>query len=196
MKKAVFLDRDGTINIDKDYLYQKEAFEFLPGVIEALKLLQTAGYLLFIITNQSGIARGYYTEEQFQELNHWMIQCLEKENIVITDVYYCPHLPNAKIAQYRKDCSCRKPALGLFQKAINTYDIDVEHSYAIGDKMRDCEICKQSLCRGFLIGRGESDQVIDQVKAGLIKRISYERDLLSCAKQIWRENDHREEIPN
>ncbi|MCR5587732.1 MAG: HAD family hydrolase, partial [Lachnospiraceae bacterium] len=128
MNKAVFLDRDGTINVEKNYLYKIEDFVFLPGVIEGLKLLQDAGFLLIIITNQSGIARGYYTEEDFKILNNWMLNKLAENGINITKVYYCPHLPDAKIEEYRRDCDCRKPKLGLFYRAIKEYNIDIGKS--------------------------------------------------------------------
>ena len=153
MNKAVFLDRDGTINIDKGYLYRISDFEFLPGAADALRMLQEAGYLLIIITNQSGIARGYYTEEDFMILNDWMKNELSKNGVNITAVYYCPHLPDAEVERYRKVCTCRKPETGLFERAVHDFDIDLSLSYAVGDKERDCSICLKSECRGFLIGR-------------------------------------------
>ena len=153
MNKAVFLDRDGTINVDKGYLYRISDFEFLPGAVDALRMLQNAGYLLIIITNQSGIARGYYTEEDFMILNDWMKNELMKHGVKISGVYYCPHLPDAEVERYRKVCSCRKPETGLFERAVHDFDIDLSKSYAVGDKERDCSICLKSECRGFLIGR-------------------------------------------
>ena len=109
--KAVFLDRDGTINIDKGYLYRISDFEFLPGAVEALRNLQEAGYLLIIITNQSGIGRGYYTEEDFAVLTDYMKGELSKSGVNISGVYYCPHLPDAEVERYRKICTCRKPGI-------------------------------------------------------------------------------------
>ena len=153
MNKAVFLDRDGTINIDKGYLYKISDFEFLPKAVEALKILQNAGYLLIIITNQSGIGRGYYTEEDFMKLNEYMKSELKKNGVNISGVYYCPHLPDAEVERYRKICTCRKPATGLFERAVHDFDIDLSRSYAVGDKERDIAICSVSDCKGFLIGR-------------------------------------------
>lgn len=183
-RKAIFLDRDGTINVEKNYLYRIEDFEFLPGVIEGLKLFQDAGYLLIIITNQSGIGRGFYTEEDFQILNTWMIAELKRKGIDIDKVYYCPHLPNATIEKYRIDCNCRKPAIGLYEKAMNDFDIDMEKSFAIGDKIRDCAICEKMNCNGYLIGNNEKTNIIQAVKNGDYKNIAYEKDLLECAKLI------------
>lgn len=184
MNKAIFLDRDGTINVEKHYLYKIEDFEFLPGVVDALKTLQKAGYLLIIITNQSGIGRGYYTEADFQNLNDWMISTLKQQGVMIADVYFCPHLPDAEVESYRKECSCRKPKLGMYQQAILDYNIQIGHSYAIGDKIRDCAICESTPCKGFLIGDNEKSEVINEVKAGKIERVRYAKDLAEVAEMI------------
>lgn len=184
MNKAIFLDRDGTINVEKHYLYKINDFEFLPGVVDALRKLQQAGYLLIIITNQSGIARGYYTEEDFQKLNDWMISTLREQGVTIADVYFCPHLPDAQVPEYRKDCSCRKPQLGMYQQAILDYNIQIGHSYAIGDKIRDCAICESTPCKGFLIGKNEKPEVIADVKAGKIERVRYANTLSDATDYI------------
>ncbi len=183
-KKAVFLDRDGTINVEKDYLYKTEEFEFLPGVIDALELLEQSGYMLIVITNQSGIARGYYNENDFHKLNQWMLKELEDKGVNIAKVYYCPHHPAAKIEQYRLDCNCRKPRLGLFEMAVHDFDLDLDLCYAIGDKLRDCSICESTKCHGFLIADNEDPEVIERVKSGKIKNVSYKKDLLAAAKAI------------
>ena len=116
MNRAVFLDRDGTINYDKHYLYKQEDFEFIPGAIEGMQILQSMDYKLIIITNQSGIARGLYAVEDFYKLNEWMLETLVKNGVKIEAVYFCPHLPNASLHEYRLECDCRKPALGLFKR--------------------------------------------------------------------------------
>lgn len=184
MNKAVFLDRDGTINVEKNYLYRIEDFEFLPGVVDALKLLQQAGYLLIIITNQSGIGRGYYTEADFQKLNSWMIDTLKNSGVYITDVYFCPHLPDAKIDKYRKECNCRKPKLGMYEQAVIDHSISLPNSFAIGDKIRDCAICESTECKGFLIGNNEKVEVIGNVKQGKYPSVAYATDLKECAELI------------
>lgn len=157
MKKAVFLDRDGTINVEKHYLYKIEDFEFLPGVIQGLKKLQDLGFILVIITNQSGIARGYYTEEDYNKLTGYMLSILESNGVYISKVCYCPHLEDAIIPKYRKICDCRKPKLGMYYKAIEEFNIDLSKSWAIGDKERDCEICNVSECKGILLSSQESN---------------------------------------
>lgn len=186
MNKAVFLDRDGTINVEKNYLYKIEDFEFLPGVIEGLKLLQDAGFLLIIITNQSGIARGYYTEENFNRLNNWMLNQLAEYGVNITKVYYCPHLPDATVKEYRIDCECRKPKLGMYYQAIRDYDIDLGQSYAIGDKIRDCAICGNSFCKGFLIGYNEKPEIIKEVKEHKYNNVKYRKSFIDTVNSIIR----------
>ena len=143
MNKAVFLDRDGTINVDKNYLYKIEDWEFIDGVIEGLQILQRLGFKLIVITNQSGIARGYYTEQDAIKIFDYMINELAKKGIKIEKVYYCPHVGN--------ECDCRKPKLGLFYQAQKDFDIDFSHSFAIGDKLRDLEICNKEDVKGFLL---------------------------------------------
>ena len=184
MNKAIFLDRDGTINVEKHYLFKIEDFEFLPGAIAALKKLQDAGFLLIIITNQSGIARGYYSEGDFFKLNTWMLEELKWHDVIITDVYFCPHLPDANVERYRKACECRKPNLGMFEQAVVEHNIDIGRSFAIGDKLRDCVICEKTDCRGFLIGAQEKDVVIEEVRSGKRRNICYATSLSDCADRI------------
>ncbi|WP_458699950.1 D-glycero-beta-D-manno-heptose 1,7-bisphosphate 7-phosphatase [Sulfurospirillum sp. 1307] len=132
MKKAIFLDRDGIINIDKSYVYKKEDFEFNEGIFETLRHLQKLGYLLFIVTNQSGIGRGYYSEKDFLQLTDWMIKEFYKKDINISKVYYCPHSPD-------ENCTCRKPNILMFKKAKNEFNVDMKNSWMIGDKQSDIQ---------------------------------------------------------
>ncbi len=183
-QRAVFLDRDGTINEDKDYLYKIEDFKYIKGTIEALHILQDLGFKLIIITNQSGIARGYYSENDYKILTSWMTQSLLSKGIHIDNVYYCPHHPNGSVEKYRRECECRKPNLGLFKNAINDYDLDVDRCYAIGDKIRDCSICNTTNCHGFLISNNENEEIIHDVKNGLRKNVEYANNLLEAATII------------
>lgn len=184
MNKAIFLDRDGTINVEKHYLHKIEDFDFLPDAIAGLKLLQEVGYQLVIVTNQSGIGRGYYTVEDFQKLNNWMLETLRNQSVNIDKVYFCPHLPDARIEKYRVDCECRKPKLGMYQQAITELDINVDASFTIGDKIRDCAICEQTNCQGFLIAENEKPDIISQVKNGEIAHVHYATNLYESAKLI------------
>lgn len=189
MDKLIFLDRDGTINVEKKYLYRIEDFEFMPGVLEGMQRLQNRGYHFVIVTNQSGIARGYYTEEDYEILTHWMLQQFQDHGIEILEVYHCPHHPQGVVERYRMDCDCRKPKLGMYQKAIEKYQPNLGTCVAIGDKIRDCAICEQSPCRGFLIHHNETSEIIQQVKEGQYRNVCYVPGFLECAEQILKEKE-------
>ncbi len=135
--KAIFLDRDGVINIDKSYLYKKEDFVFCDRIFKLLKYVQHLGYRLFVVTNQSGIARGYYSEDDFNKLTLWMLDEFEKRDIKIEKVYHCPHLP-------KDNCECRKPKPKMLKDAISEFDIDPAASWMIGDKLSDMEAAKNA----------------------------------------------------
>ncbi|QGM80972.1 D-glycero-beta-D-manno-heptose 1,7-bisphosphate 7-phosphatase [Otariodibacter oris] len=134
--KAIFLDRDGTINIDHGYVHQIDDFQFIDGVIDALFALKQKGYLLVLVTNQSGIARGYFTEEQFLQLTEWFDWSLADRGVDFDGIYYCPHHPEG-IGEYREDCDCRKPKAGMFTQAIAELNIDPNQSIMVGDKLED-----------------------------------------------------------
>lgn len=136
-KKAIFLDRDGTINIDHGYVHQIDDFQFIEGVGKALKKLQDKGWFLVLVTNQSGIARGYFSEEQFLSLTEWFDWSLDEDyGVVLDGIYYCPHHPEGK-GEYKQDCDCRKPKAGMFEQAIKDLDIDPAKSVMVGDKLED-----------------------------------------------------------
>ncbi|MCS1394251.1 HAD family hydrolase [Lysinibacillus boronitolerans] len=137
MNKALFLDRDGVINVEKNYVFKIEDFEFIEGIFELIKTFQDKGYLIIVITNQAGIGRGYYTEEDFHKLNDWMIEQFKQRGITITDVYYCPYHPTHGIGEYLKDSYDRKPNPGMILKASERYSIDLKQSVLIGDKDTD-----------------------------------------------------------
>ncbi len=130
--KAVFLDRDGVINVDKGYLHKIEDVEFIEEFLPILSSYQKAGYLLIIITNQSGIARGYYSGNDFHKLNTWMLNSLAEKGIEITKTYFCPHHPS-----FTGECNCRKPKPGMIIEAIKEYNIDPSISILIGNKKTD-----------------------------------------------------------
>lgn len=139
IKRAVFLDRDGVINRDYGYVGPVECFDFIAGVKEALALIKSKGYLLVLITNQSGIARGKYGMSDFLATTAYMQQVLDLHNARFDAVYCCPHHPNAEISLYREKCLCRKPLPGMFEKACTELDIDPVVSAAAGDRARDLE---------------------------------------------------------
>lgn len=139
-RPAVFLDRDGVINYDYGYVHKIGHFDLRPGVINGLKLIQKNNYLIFIVTNQAGIAKKKFTENNFINLHLNFKNYLLKRNIVISDVMYCPHHPKGILKKYRLKCDCRKPNNGMIKNIINNYDIDISKSFMIGDKLSD-EIC-------------------------------------------------------
>ena len=132
-QKALFLDRDGIINVDHGYVYQIEKFEFIKGIFDLIKLFTDAGYLIFVVTNQSGIGRGYYSEEDFTTLTDWTIEAFKERDIKIEKVYYCPHSPEEK-------CHCRKPEIGMIEQALEDHPIDLANSWLIGDKQSDIDL--------------------------------------------------------
>ena len=134
---AAFLDRDGVINIDSGYVGRWEDFEYLPDAIEGLKQLQNAGFKLFVVTNQSGIARGYYTEDDFLSLTAIMETDLYAKGVTLSAVYYCPYLEDADLESYRSASEFRKPEPGMLLKAANEHNIDLARSIMIGDKASD-----------------------------------------------------------
>ena len=136
MKKAVFLDRDGTLNIDHGYVHKIDDFQFIKGSIDALKELKEMGYLLVLVTNQSGIARGYFSEDQFLQLTEWMDWSLADRGVDLDGIYYCPHHPEGK-GEYKEDCACRKPKSGMLLEAIKALKIDPAQSIMVGDKIED-----------------------------------------------------------
>jgi len=129
---VVFLDRDGVINKEVGYLHKVEDFEFINGVFDTCLNFQSSGYQIIIVTNQSGIARGYYGEKEFHQVNNWMLEQFQSHGIEILDVFFCPHSPDS-------DCNCRKPKPGMFNQAKNKYGIDMENSWMIGDKEADIQ---------------------------------------------------------
>jgi len=150
MNKALFLDRDGVVNKEKNYLYKIEDFEFIDGVFETCRYFQDKGYLIIIITNQAGIARNIYTEDDYQVLTKWMIKEFDKENIKISKVYHCPHHPD-----FSGECECRKPKPKMIFDAQKEFDIDLKNSILVGDKNSDIEAgIKAGIKMNYLVKTG------------------------------------------
>ena len=137
--KAIFLDRDGVINVEKNYIYQVEDFEFVDGIFEFCILAQRFNFRIFIITNQAGIGRGYYTVDDFDRLTKWMLAQFRARGIRIEKVYYCPYHPTAGIGEYRKNSFDRKPNPGMILKAKKEFELDLSKSVLVGDKDSDLE---------------------------------------------------------
>ncbi len=149
MKKvAVFLDRDGTINLDTSYISSADDFVFLPNAKEGLKLLRESGFLLFIVTNQSGLARGYFTREDLKAIHAKLISEVGEIGVKFEGIFFCPHHPD-------ENCDCRKPSPAGVLKFAEEYDIDLGKSYFIGDKALDVETGKRAGCRTILLATPE-----------------------------------------
>ena len=154
--KTIFLDRDGVINKEINYLHKIEDFEFINGVFEACQYLESLNYKIIITTNQSGISRGYYTESDFQKITKWMLSQFNNNNIDILDVIHCPHLPS-------DFCDCRKPKPGMLLSAKTKHNIDMENSWMIGDKENDIQAAnKAGIINTILV---ESGHEIDKLNS-------------------------------
>lgn len=141
--RAVFFDRDGTLNVEKNYLYRIGDFEWMPEAVEAIRYCHEKGYLVIVITNQSGVARGFYTEEDVHRLHDWMNDELKKQGTGIDAFYYCPHHEAGSVPEYTKPCGCRKPSPKLVNDAATDFGIDKAQSFFFGDADRDI-LCAQN----------------------------------------------------
>lgn len=178
MNKSIFLDRDGTLIEDKNYLKDEKEIVLLPNIIEGLKLLMEAGYLLFIVSNQSGVARGFFDEKTVIRINKYLKTLLLEKGIKIKEISYCPHLKGGIIKKYSIECNCRKPKTGMIDKLVKKYNIDLNKSYVIGDKISDMELANNCGCNYYLVLTGQS--TIEDLKE--VKNIR--KDIKEIAKVI------------
>lgn len=163
MKRAVFLDRDGVINVDRGYVHRPEDFEFLPGVLDAAARLSSGGWTLVVVTNQSGIARGFYSEEAYRVLTQHMEQAFVRAGAPLSAVYHCPHHPQGRIAALAIDCTCRKPAPGLLWRARDELGVSLPDSAMVGDKWSDLAAARRAgVGRAFLLRCGPVDRLVGE----------------------------------
>lgn len=159
IKKAVFIDRDGTINVDKGYINHEDLFELIPSVAQAIRQLNKNNFLVFIVSNQSGLARGFFSQEVLDKVHQRMNRLLSQKNAHYDALYYCPHHPDGMIEEFRKDCDCRKPKTGLFKKALKDFEFDIKSSFMVGDKPSDIEFGKRCGLKTIMVltgyGKGE-----------------------------------------
>ena len=187
MKQAVFLDRDGVITQEPPYYaYQLSHLELILKSAEGIRLLNENGFLVVLVSNQSGIARGYYEEEDAARFNQALAQKLAEEGAHIDAIYICPHHPEAKIEKYRLECDCRKPKPGMLKMAEEALEIDLKQSFMIGDKSIDVEAGKRAGCRTILVKTGYGHEEIQrsQIECGYIAD-----DLYDAAKYILRQSN-------
>ncbi|MBL8900345.1 MAG: D-glycero-beta-D-manno-heptose 1,7-bisphosphate 7-phosphatase [Planctomycetes bacterium] len=184
-RPAVFLDRDGTVNEDLDFVTRPEDLHLLPGAAEALKALQEAGYLLIVVTNQSGVARGKLTEEQLCGIHEHLDELLEAHGVQLTDYYYCPHHPTEGDDEvYTYACRCRKPLPGLFLDAAQDYRVDLARSFAVGDAVRDLQAAEAAGLRALWVrsGRTREEELASATPA--VQPLARCADLAEAARWI------------
>ena len=157
MKKALFLDRDGVINVDHAYVFQRKNFQFVSGIFDLCRAAKSHGFLIFVITNQAGIGRGYYTEQDFQDLTQWMKGVFTAEGAALDGVYHCPSHPVHGIGEHKIDSPMRKPAPGMILKAAKEFGLDLPNSVLVGDKESDILAGRAAGIKCNLLYRPRSD---------------------------------------
>ncbi|MDD3013444.1 MAG: HAD family hydrolase [Candidatus Gastranaerophilales bacterium] len=169
-KSAVFLDRDGTLIVEIGYLSNPDQLELYKDSAESIKKLNDTGILSILVTNQSGVARGYFGEDTVNLLNQKLLNVLKEKNAYLDAIYYCPHHKKGIIEEYAKDCDCRKPKTGLINQAVADFkDINLEKSYVIGDKICDIELARNAGCKGILLKTGYGTQILNEPCQDFIK---------------------------
>ena len=178
MKRAVFLDRDGTINREVENLRHRNQLRLLPNVARAIKELNQNNFLIIVISNQPVVARGWITEKELAEIHKTLMIRLEKQGAKIDAIYYCPHHPNANLRQYRKDCPDRKPNIGLIKKAVKDFNISLSDSFLIGDSTRDIKTAYNAEIKNILVRTGNAgkdkkfDIISDFTAKNLLEAVS------------------------
>jgi D-glycero-D-manno-heptose 1,7-bisphosphate phosphatase len=184
-RPAVFMDRDGTINEQMGYINDESRFVLLGGVAEGIRLLNTNGYLAVVVSNQSGVARGYFPLELVFRVNRKMQELLEAEGAYLDAVFFCPHHKNGSVPGFSISCDCRKPLTGLFDKACGQMSIDLSRSYVIGDRCTDIEFAESCGIPGILVetgyGLGERQWVLPEAR---VKPVHIAADLTAAVKWI------------
>ncbi len=166
-KPAVFLDRDGTINEQMGYINHISRFVLLPGVSGAIRELNRMGYHVIVLSNQSGVARGYFPIQLVEQVNLLMKRALEEKGALLDAVYFCPHYPKGTVRPYAGECDCRKPKTGLIDLACNDFEIDLKGSFMVGDRCDDIKMAVSAGIRGILVksgyGKGEVEHVLPKM---------------------------------
>jgi D-glycero-D-manno-heptose 1,7-bisphosphate phosphatase len=184
-KPAVFIDRDGTVNEQMGYINHISRFIILPGVAEAFRILNSEGYLAIIVSNQSGVARGYFPIELLYNIHSFMKESLLRSGAVVDGIYFCPHYPRGSVPEYSFDCDCRKPETGLIKQACGHFDIDISRSYMIGDHSSDMELAGRAALKGILVKTGYGLGVAEYKLPGMTFKPCYiAENLLDAVKWL------------
>ena len=187
-KAAIFLDRDGTIIELKDYLSSFEDIMLIPTAVEALKIFKKAGYLLIVTTNQSGVARGYFTEEFVKKANDKISDLFSEQGVKIDSFYYCPHHPDYSKESEKEICDCRKPKTGMITEAVADFSINLADSWVIGDNISDIEMAINAKIKSALVKTGYGKKVISNYPKDLKKPDIVADDIYQAAKLITTES--------
>ena len=179
-RKVAFLDRDGVINLDRAYVHKWEEFEFVPGAVDAMRRLREAGYALVVVTNQSGLARGMYSEAEYQALTNAMCSALALAGAEVEAVYHCPHHPKGQVAEWAVECDCRKPAPGMILRAAKELGVSLANSFLVGDKPSDIEAARAAgVGRAYIV---QSDNA--ESSGGHAQADAAFRDLADCVAHL------------
>jgi D-glycero-D-manno-heptose 1,7-bisphosphate phosphatase len=185
MKPAIFLDRDGTLIHDEDYLSDPKKVKYFSGAAEALRTLKKAGYLLVVVTNQSGVARGYYPESAVKRIHRKMKRDLSKRGAAPDAFFYCPHYPGGKVKSLSRSCACRKPKTGMVQQAQRVLPIDLKRSFMVGDKRDDMLLSVNArLAGGLLVRTGKGKMSEKELKKKNIPKTWVVSNLRQAVKKI------------
>ena len=185
MNKAVFLDRDGTVNEEVGYLTDISRLQLIRGAGLAIHRLNHAGFKVILITNQSGVARGYFPEDLVHQAHARLDQLLLADDARIDAVYYCPHHPTAGDTHFTRDCDCRKPRTGLIERAVKDYNIDIRRSFMVGDKWSDIELAQRAGVRSVLVMSGFAPDDPGNKRPERLKEPDYRaKDLQAAADWI------------
>lgn len=184
-RSAVFIDRDGTINEQMGYINHISRFHIFPSVPEAIKLLNRNNYLVIVVTNQSGVARGYFPIGLLEEIHTYMKDSLKEKGAELDAIFFCPHYPIGRVKEYAIKCDCRKPSTGMIRQAVDKFDIDLTQSFMIGDHYTDLELAKNVNIKSIMVktgyGFGEVEYILPEFP---YKPVYVADDLLDAVKWI------------
>jgi D-glycero-D-manno-heptose 1,7-bisphosphate phosphatase len=186
-RRAVFLDRDGTINVEVGYLSRPEDFALIEGSAPAIKRLNDAGFLVVVVSNQSGVARGYFGEDDVKRVNEEMARQLQRFGARLDAVYYCPHYPEGAVQEYRRECDCRKPGPGMIRQAQEDLGIDVANSYVVGDHLGDIVLAKNVGARSIMVVTGHGADELEKLRSHGVEPDLVVEDLAEAADRILTE---------